>query len=259
MPGKAVEHLAGTVSLWEACADRERALAARNWAAIEPSWGIFSVPESVVHLLPEDLAGMNVIELGCGTGYVSAWMARLGARPVAIDPTPSQLAIAAASQAEHALSFPLVRAAAEQVPLRDGSFDFAFSEYGAAIWADPLRWIEEAARLLRPGGELVFLGNSTLLMLCTSPDDDRPATTALEIPQAGMYRFQWPGDSSVEFHLSHGDWIRLCRRHGFELEDLVEIYAGPGASTVPGYDLVSQEWAAKWPCEEAWRFRKKPP
>jgi ubiquinone/menaquinone biosynthesis C-methylase UbiE len=58
-----------------------------------------------------------------------------------------------------------VRAAAEAVPLRDASFDLAVSEYGAAIWADPFTWIPEAARLLRVGGELVFLANSLLFVL----------------------------------------------------------------------------------------------
>jgi len=33
------------------------------------------------------------------------------------------------------------------------------SEYGASIWCDPYRWIPEASRLLRPGGDLVFLVN----------------------------------------------------------------------------------------------------
>ncbi len=55
------------------------------------------------------------------------------------------------------------------VPLPDASFDLAISEYGAAIWADPYRWIPEAARLLRPGGDLIFLGNSVLVMLAV-PD-----------------------------------------------------------------------------------------
>ena len=61
-----------------------------------------------------------------------------------------------------------------QTGLPDGSADLVVSEYGASIWVDPYRWIPEAARLLRPGGELVFLRNSTLVILC-SPDDDVPA------------------------------------------------------------------------------------
>ena len=51
----------------------------RGWSA-EPSWGIFGIPETELRLLPDDLAGLDTIELGCGTGYVSAWLARRGAR-----------------------------------------------------------------------------------------------------------------------------------------------------------------------------------
>ena len=61
---------------------------------------------------------------------------------------------------------------AERVAQPDGSFDFAISEYGAAIWCEPASWIGEAHRLLRPGGELVFLGNHPLAMVC-SPVDGR--------------------------------------------------------------------------------------
>jgi len=69
----------------------------------------------------------------------------------------SQLRFARQCQTEFELRFPLVLGIGEQVPLRDESFDLVISEYGAATWADPHRWIPEAARLLRPGGELVFL------------------------------------------------------------------------------------------------------
>jgi len=43
------------------------------------------VPDSELHVLPEDLAGKDAIELGCGTAYVSAWLARRGARVVGLD------------------------------------------------------------------------------------------------------------------------------------------------------------------------------
>lgn len=54
---------------------------------------------------------------------------------------------------------------AESIYQPDGSFDFAISEYGAAIWCEPSAWISEAYRLLLPGGELVFLGNHPLVMV----------------------------------------------------------------------------------------------
>jgi len=141
------------------------------------------------------------------------------------------------------------------VPLPDASFDLAVSEYGASIWCDPDLWIAEASRLLRPGGELVFLVNGTFLML-TSPDIDpaQPAGTELLRPYFGMRRFEWVDDPSVDFHLGYGDWIRVLTSHGFEVEKLVEL-RNPGHDS-GRYDMFTAEWAEQWPAEEMWKARK---
>ena len=110
-----------------------------SWAS-EPHWGIWGVPESQLGLLPDDLAGLDAVEIGCGTGYVSAWLARGGARPVGLDNSSRQLATARLLQSEFGISFPLVHGDGERLPFHDGSFDYAVSEYGAAIWCDPYRW-----------------------------------------------------------------------------------------------------------------------
>lgn len=239
---------------WDEHHDEQVRTAQRHWATDEPTWGIFGLPESEVGMLSAVVPGVSVAELGCGTAYVSAWLARRGAHPVGIDPSPSQLRIARECQTEFGLRFPLVRAAGEQLPLRSGGFDLVISEYGAAIWADPHLWIAEAARLLRPGGELVFLGNSSLLMLCAPDEEGVPATDRLLRDQFGMHRFTWPDDPTVEFHLGHGDWIRLLRGNGFEIEDLIELRPAEGDTT--NYDFVTGAWARRWPCEEVWRARR---
>lgn len=228
----------------------------RAWASDEPSWGIFGVPERELGALGDTslLAGADVVELGCGTAYWSAWLARLGARPVGVDVTPEQLATARELQREHGLEFPLVEASAEDVPLPDASFDLAFSEYGASIWCAPGLWLAEAARLLRPGGRLVFLTGSVLTMLCTPPDEG-PVDEHLHRPQLDMERFEWE-DGSVEFHLPHGRMIDLLARLGFAVEALVEVHAP--AERPPTYawdELASHGWARRWPVEEIWRAR----
>jgi SAM-dependent methyltransferase len=220
----------------------------------DEKWGIWDIPERELHLLPDDLAGKDTIELGCGTGYVSAWLARRGARPVGIDNSEAQLATARRLQAEHGIEFPLLHGNAEQVPYPDASFDLAISEYGASIWADPYAWIPEAARLLRSGGRLIFLINATLLMLCM-PDEEHAATNELVRPMRGLHRLEWSEDDSVNFALGYGDWIRLLRANGFEIEDLRELWPAPGAKT--DFPFVTPEWAAQWPSEEVWIARKR--
>ena len=241
---------------WNHEAPNYAARAPRSWAT-EPSWGIWAVPEDKLRLLP-DVSGWDVLEDGCGTAYLSAWLARRGARPIGLDNSPAQLATARQMQAEFDLRFPLLQGFAERLPFRDESFDMVVSEYGAAIWSDPYRWIPEAARVLRPGGELLFLGNSTLLMLCTADGAaaDEPAEAELRRDFFGMHRFEWPQDDppATEFHLGHGDWIRLLRANGFEILDLIEIQAPPRVIT--SYEFVTPEWARRWPSEEVWKARK---
>ena len=247
------DYLAGNRAEWTRWAAEYAEKGRKLWREAEPSWGIWSIPEADVQILP-DVAGLDVVELGCGTGYVSAWLARRGARPVGVDPTGAQLAGARRFQEELDQAFPLVCAAAEALPLRDGSFDLAISEYGASIWSDPYRWVPEAARVLRPGGQLIFLVNGTLLMLCAPEEDGVAASDRLLRDYFGMHRFEWPSDSSVEFHLGYGDWIKLLRANGFEITDLVELRPAEGSTT--SYDFVTVEWAIRWPSEEVWKARK---
>ena len=217
---------------------------------------MWSNPESEVRALPP-LGGKDVIELGCGTAYFSAWIKRAGARRVVgVDVTPAQLATARRLDVEYGVGLELIEANAEQVPLPDASFDLAISEYGASIWCDPFKWIPEAHRLLRPGGDLVFLGNSVLSILCIP--DTGPVEERLLRPQRGIHRFEWTDDDpGVEFHLGHGDMFRLLRDTGFEVLDLIELFAREEATDHPYYDHVSASWAKRWPSEEIWRARKR--
>ena len=229
----------------------------RSWATDDISWGIFGVPEEQLHALPADVAGLDVVELGCGTAYFSSWLARRGARVTGIDNSEEQLRTARMLQDQHELHFPLIHGNAEKTGLPDAGFDLAVSEYGASIWADPYRWIPEAARILRPGGELVFLTNGLLWILAVpEPDDEGPAGERLLRPYFGMHRFDWPGESGVEFHLGIGDWIRLLRANAFDVIDFIEVQAPEGATT-SAHALVDPEWARKWPAEQIWRVRKR--
>jgi SAM-dependent methyltransferase len=223
--------------------------ARRAWSSDEITWGLFKIPERELGVLGE-LTGRDVVELGCGSAYLSGWLARRGARPVGVDLTPAQLETARRCQEEFGLPFPLVEADAEDVPLPDASFDLVVSEYGASVWCDPDRWIAEAARLLRPGGRLVFLTNSVLLTLCV-PELQGYADERLQRPQPDVRRVRWP-EGGTEFHPGHGDWIRILRTHGFTVDALHELYAPDTAETHAYYEIVTADWAHSWPVEDLW-------
>ncbi|MFP5320291.1 MAG: class I SAM-dependent methyltransferase [Acidimicrobiia bacterium] len=252
------EHVAENARYWDAMADDWVASGERSWRAEEPTWGSWHAPEADVGMLPADMTGMRAIELGCGTGYVSAWMARRGAEVVAVDVSVRQLETARRLQAEHGLDgIRFVEASAESVPEPDASFDLAISEYGAAIWCDPFVWIPEAARLLRPGGALRFLGNHPLAMACV-PLDGSPVEPHLHRDWFGMHRFDWreveidPG--GVEFNLAISEWFRLFDESGFDVEGYVELGARDPSEdrfAVPG------AWAARWPAEQVWKLRRR--
>ena len=167
-----------------------------------------------------------------------------------MDLSGEQLATARRLQQAVGPVFPLLQGDGERVPLASGRFDLVVSEHGAAAWCDPERWLPEAARLLRPGGRLVFLTNSHLSALCV-PAEEGVAEERLLRGQREAYRVRWPG-GGVEFHPSHGDWVRLLRRSGFVVEALHEIYAPPDRGDHPYYEIVSSAWATRWPAEELW-------
>jgi SAM-dependent methyltransferase len=249
------DYLAVNREAWtRANRDHTDARAHGAWSKPEIDWGVWRVPESEVGVLPE-VEGKDVVELGCGTAYFGAWLAKRGARVVGVDITPAQLETARRMDAEFSLGIEFVEANAEETGLPDASFDLALSEYGASIWCDPYKWIPEAARLLRPGGLLVFLRNSTLAVLCGTADGG-PVET-LQRPQRGLHKVVWTDPDEIEFQLGHGDWISLLRANGFEVEELHELYA-PESAVDHDYYFSNAEWSKKWPSEEIWRARLRP-
>ena len=259
MPEELPDYAVRNRSVWTISNAKYTADHAReSWAKETIGWGVWHVPEDQVKVLP-DVTGLDVIELGCGTAYWGAWIKRLGARRVVgVDITPAQLDTAREMNREFGLGLEFIEANAEEVPLPDASFDLAFSEYGASIWCDPYRWIPEAARLLRPKGELVFMRNSTLQVLC-SPDEGKVGEHLVR-PQKGMRRFDWTDEDvgpSTDFHLSASELFRLLRDTGFEVLDFRELFAADDAVDHPWYSYVPAEWAKRWPAEEIWRARKR--
>ncbi len=251
------EHVRANRTYWDSMADDWVDAGERNWNAPEPYWGMWQIPESLVNMLPANMTGMNTIELGCGTGYVSGWMARRGAHVVGIDNSERQLTTARRLADKHGVDLKLHHGNAEKAPYPDEHFDFAISEYGAAIWCDPNVWIPEAHRILKPGGQLVFLGNTPWAMVCT-PLNGAPCEPALHRNYFDLYQIDWreaehdPG--GMEFNMPISSWFKLFRDVGFDVIDYQELQAPKDSPDRYG---TSGAWAYRWPSEQVWKVRRR--
>jgi SAM-dependent methyltransferase len=211
---------------------------------------VWQIPEAELNVLG-DVKGLDILELGCGAAQWSISLAALGARPVGLDVSARQLEHARRGMARAGIDFPLVEAGGEDVPQPDESFDVVFCDHGAFNFADPRRLVPESARLLRGGGLLAFNRPSVVIDLCYDIDDER-VDERLRNDYFELDRFE--DAETVDFQLPYGDWIRLFRSAGLEVEDLIELRPREGAATT--YDFVPVEWARRWPAENIWKARK---
>ena len=219
----------------------------------EPAWGCWATPERELNVLG-DLSGKDILELGCGAAQWSISLAKRGARPVGLDNSARQLDHARRLLAGAGVTFPLVHASAERVPLPGESFDVVFCDHGALSWCDPYVAVPESARLLRRGGLLAFSVTSPIAFLCWSPDTDL-IEPRLHRPYFGPREHE-NSDGSVEFHLTYGQWINLFREQGLVVEDLIEPRP-PEDATSTYWHESELVWARQWPSDTIWVARKQ--
>jgi SAM-dependent methyltransferase len=217
-------------------------------------WGIWDVPEDEVGALG-DVAGLRALELGCGAGQFGLKVAMRGAHVIGLDFSANQLAQAEVNVADVGVRFPLVRASAEELPFPDDVFDLVFCDHGATSFTDPLVTIPEVARVLRPGGRLVFNMATPWIWVAWGPTGESP-TTSMRGAYFEMGRLvsQDPEWRTVEWQLTYGEWIRLFVTSGLVVEDLIELR--PDADATTTYDYAPLAWARDYPGEHIWKVRK---
>jgi SAM-dependent methyltransferase len=241
---------------WDADSDDYQRRNAPQLNTRELAWGTWALPEDELGVLG-DVAAKDILEFGCGACQWSIFLTRRGAKPVGLDLSARQLAHARRLMEEFGIHVPVVQASATAVPFRDESFDIVFCDHGAISFTDPLVAIPEAARVLRPGGLLAFNINSPLFFVCIDPVTDE-LDQRLHADYFGMHRLEFVDEGglpAVEFEMPYGEWIRLFRRSGLVVEDLIELRAPEGATSTYR-NAAENTWSRRWPAEHIWKVRK---
>ena len=140
--------------------------------------------------LSELAAGDAVADIGCGPGTAVRHAARLGASVVGIDPAPVMLRLAQFLTRRSAHAVRYGEGSAEALPLPDSSVSVIWSIASVHHWADLDAGLDEARRVLKPGGRLV-------------------AIERLSPPKAkGLASHGWTPEQASAF-------ADRCRAHGF--------------------------------------------
>jgi SAM-dependent methyltransferase len=237
---------------WDAASAAYQRRNAPRLPTDEPTWGVWGLPERELRALG-DVAGLDVLELGCGGAQWSIALARRGARVTGLDLSAAQLASARARIAEAGVPVRLVHASATATGLAAVSFDLVFADHGALNFADAADVLPEVARILRPGGRLVFNAPTPWLECCR---DRRTGVVgpALSVDYfGGLGRIEEEG--MVSFVPTYGEWIRLFARAGLRVDDLVELRAPEDAWTTYS-DYAPPGWARRWPGEQIWKVSR---
>jgi SAM-dependent methyltransferase len=243
------DHIARNRAFWDSDSEAYQAMHGDDLAARARAWGAWRRPEAELRVLG-DVAGRDVLELGCGGGQWSAALVQAGARCIGIDLSIAQLGYAQKHSHDAGVSVPFALTDAESLPFRADSFDTVFCDHGAMSFCDPARTLPEVARVLRPSGVLAFCVTHPLVYLTWNNSTERQ-TRKLQMDYDGLGRIDY-GAGTVDWVLPHGTWIDLFHCFGFEVADLIELLAPVGARTT--YDeFVPSEWAERWPAEQIWK------
>jgi SAM-dependent methyltransferase len=213
------------------------------------AWGVWRIPEADLCVLG-NVEGRDILELGCGAAQWALALQQMGAHAVGLDLSDQQLAHARGSS-QSVPALPLVQGHAEHLPFSNEAFDIVFCDHGATVFAAPEQTVAEVSRVLRPGGLFAFCMSTPIRDVCVDP--------------TGGVRAQLSGDyfalsvlddgESIEYQLPYGAWIRLFRKHGLLIDDLVELRV-PAHAVTTYTDFVPATWAQRWPAEHIWKLTK---
>lgn len=176
--------------------------------------------ELVALVLPSPHA--RLLDVATGAGHVALAFAPSVGRAVALDLTPAMLRTVERLAGERGLTnVETVEGRAEELPFPDLSFEVVTVRLAPHHFADPVRFIREAARVLVPEGKF-------LLVDTTVPEDD--------LLDREINRIELLRDPSHVRNYRVSEWRAMLEENGFEVVHVeVGMHAGGTRMEVLGW------------------------
>lgn len=166
---------------------------------------------------PKPLAGLRLLDLGCGAGLVSEPLARLGATVVGADATAESIAAARAHAAAQDLAIDYRATTAEDLVAAGERFDAVLALEIVEHVADPAAFLADLGRLVQPGGQLLL---STL---------NRTSKSFLMAIVGAEWLLRWlpRGTHDWKRFLKPSEVTALLRANGFSLAEITGLVFNP--------------------------------
>jgi ubiquinone/menaquinone biosynthesis C-methylase UbiE len=172
---------------------------------------------------------MRLLDLGAGMGGFAVAAALRGARVVASEYNPAYCEIVRLRAARHGLRLPVFNAAGEALPFADASFDTVVAWDVIEHVQSPVAMLGEIARVLRPGGHCLLTAINRRAWV--DPHYHMRGINWLPRPLAeALIARRGRGKAGASFrdmqrlsemhYFHYGQFVRLCKRHGFAVKDL---------------------------------------
>ncbi|MFT9598137.1 class I SAM-dependent methyltransferase [Mesobacillus sp.] len=134
-----------------------------SWCTTEIGSYVDNLEKNIIFQLSLPRKGEKALDLGCGTGIYSIWLARMGLNVSGVDISSNMLEIAKEKTIASSLNIDYVQSDIQKLPFDDETFDLIVANIVLEFVKDPEAVVNEAIRVLKKGGRFVcgFIGKES--------------------------------------------------------------------------------------------------
>lgn len=206
-------------------------------------------------LLKNRVCGKRVLDLGCSVGMITKKLGGWGANVIGADISAEMIAIAV----RRIPACPFVVANAEQLPFKDGRFDFVVCDLLIHYLRDLTMIFRECHRVLSASGQLVFSCHHPIAEVSVYPAGAASGAPSLR-PYFHDDPYTWKMAQKMElisFHHTFENIVQALHQSGFVVAELLETRPRAAAEAISSKDYLRTSRYPSFCAIRALKFEEK--